>query len=108
MCGFNPLPETRWIQRTAWHFKEDFMVSYLWRHIGSVDIEAPQVAGTFPAFRSIDSADKFSKLSGISFVEDVSTSVPSLRTDLKAETGGWNCPTIPLYTQSQAVIVSFS
>jgi outer membrane receptor protein involved in Fe transport len=57
-CG-NPLPETRWIQRTAWFFKEDFMVSYLWRHLDSVDIEAPQVAGTFPAFRSIGSVDYF-------------------------------------------------
>jgi len=55
-CG-NPLPETRWIQRTAWYFKENFMVSYLWRHSDSVDIEAPQTAGTFAAFRSIDSVD---------------------------------------------------
>ena len=35
------------------------MVSYLWRHIGSTDIEAPQVAGTFEAFRSIDSVNYF-------------------------------------------------
>lgn len=55
-CG-NPLPETRWIQRTSWHFKDDFMVSYLWRHIGSVDIEQPQVAGTFEAFRNIGSVN---------------------------------------------------
>lgn len=53
----NPLPENRWIQRTSWHFKDDFMVSYLWRHIGEVDIEAAQTAGTFPAFRSIGSVD---------------------------------------------------
>ena len=55
-CG-NPLPETRWIQRTSWYFNDDMMVSYLWRHIGSTDIEDPQVAGTFEPFRSIDSVD---------------------------------------------------
>ena len=55
-CAF-PTYETRWIQRTSWYFKEDFMVSYLWRHLGSADIEDPQQAGTFPQFRSIDSYD---------------------------------------------------
>jgi len=55
-CG-NPLPETRWIQRTSWYFADDWMVSYLWRHLGSVDIEAPQTAGTFEPFRSIGSVD---------------------------------------------------
>jgi len=57
-CG-NPLPETRWIQRTSWYFNDDMMVSYLWRHIGSTDIEDPQVADTFEPFRSIDSVDYF-------------------------------------------------
>ena len=33
------------------------MVSYLWRHLGSVDVEESQFAGTFPAFQSIDSYD---------------------------------------------------
>lgn len=55
-CG-NPLPETRWIQRTNWYVNEDVMVSYLWRHIGSVSIEEPQVAGTFADFRNIGSVD---------------------------------------------------
>lgn len=55
-CG-NPLPENRWIQRTSWLFKEDFMVSYMWRHIGETDIEAAQSAGTFAQFRSIGSVD---------------------------------------------------
>jgi outer membrane receptor protein involved in Fe transport len=50
----NPSPETGWIQRTSWNFLEDFTVSYLWRHIGSTDIEAAQVDGTFADFRSID------------------------------------------------------
>jgi outer membrane receptor protein involved in Fe transport len=55
-CG-NPLPETRWIQRTSWYFADDFMVSYLWSHLDSVSIEEPQVAGTFEQFRSIGSYD---------------------------------------------------
>ncbi len=55
-CEF-PLSETRWIQRTSWYFKEDYMVSYLWRHLGSVDVEDSQFAGTFPAFQTIDSYD---------------------------------------------------
>ena len=57
-CG-NPLPDTRWIQRTSWYFNDDMMVSYLWRHIGSADIEAPQLADTFEPFRSIDSVNYF-------------------------------------------------
>lgn len=55
-CG-NPLPETRWIQRTSWVPNDRFVVSYLWRHIGSTDIEPAQAAGTFSAFRSIDSVN---------------------------------------------------
>lgn len=57
-CG-NPLPENRWIQRTSWYLNDDWTFSYLWRHIGEVDIEEPQVAGTFEPFRSIDAVDYF-------------------------------------------------
>ncbi|NCF59841.1 MAG: TonB-dependent receptor [Gammaproteobacteria bacterium] len=57
-CG-NPLPENRWIQRTSWYFADDFMISYLWSHLDSVNIEDPQVAGTFEQFRSIGSYDYF-------------------------------------------------
>ena len=35
------------------------MISYLWSHLDSVNIEDPQVAGTFPQFRSIGSYDYF-------------------------------------------------
>ena len=55
-CTF-PVPETAWIQRTSWYFMEDFMISYLWRHIGSVDIEDPQREFTFDQFESVDSYD---------------------------------------------------
>ncbi len=52
-----PLPESRWIQRTTWNFKDDFSVSYLWRHIGSVSVETAELANTFAAFQKIDAAD---------------------------------------------------
>jgi outer membrane receptor protein involved in Fe transport len=52
-----PLPKSRWIQRTSWNFKDDFTVSYLWRHIGSVSVEPTEVADTFTAFRRIGSYD---------------------------------------------------
>lgn len=55
-CAF-PAPETRWIQRTSWYFKEDFMISYLWRHLGEVKVETPQFDSTFPEFRVVDSYD---------------------------------------------------
>ena len=35
------------------------MISYLWSHLDSVNIEDPQVAGTFEQFRSIGSYDYF-------------------------------------------------
>jgi outer membrane receptor protein involved in Fe transport len=48
-----PLPESRFIQRTSWNFLDDFQVSYLWRYIGSSDIEPTERSGTFRDFRSI-------------------------------------------------------
>ena len=55
-CG-GPLPESRFIQRTSWNFAEDFQVSYLWRHIGAIDVEPGEASGTFADFRSISSYD---------------------------------------------------
>jgi len=52
-----PLPKSRWIQRTSWHFKDNFTVSYLWRHIGSASVETTEAANTFADFRKIDSVD---------------------------------------------------
>lgn len=51
-----PLPETRWIGRTIWDIN-DFQVSALWRHIGSVDVAEVQRSATFDAFRNIDSVN---------------------------------------------------
>lgn len=52
-----PLPKSRWIQRTSWNFKDDFTVSYLWRHMGSTSVESTEAANTFADFRSIGSYD---------------------------------------------------
>jgi outer membrane receptor protein involved in Fe transport len=74
-CG-NPLPETRWIQRTTWSVGM-FDFSYLWRHLGGVDIERVQVntpPGVFPAFQSIDSYDYFDLFVGANLTENVSLS----------------------------------
>lgn len=54
-CG-GPLPEIRWVQRTTWTYG-DVSVSALWRHMGSVSVETGEAAGTFEAFRKIDSYD---------------------------------------------------
>jgi outer membrane receptor protein involved in Fe transport len=54
-CGA-PNPETRWIQRTTWNYGI-WEASYLWRHLGSTEVEPVQKDGTFEAFRSIDSYD---------------------------------------------------
>ena len=51
------------------------MVSYLWRHLDSVDIEAPQFAGTFPAFRFIDSVDYFDFTGTWQATEEISVSI---------------------------------
>ncbi len=51
-CG-QPLPETRWINRTIWDIS-DFQVSMLWRHIGETEIAEDQKAGQFDAFEKIE------------------------------------------------------
>lgn len=53
----DPLPETRWINRTIWDINDQFQVSALWRHLGSLDIEEVEREDTYPAFRKIDSFD---------------------------------------------------
>ena len=51
------------------------MVSYLWRHIGSVDVEAPQLAGTFPAFQTSDSVDYFDLSGTWQATDEISVSI---------------------------------
>lgn len=63
-CG-GPLPDIRWVQRTTWNYN-NFDVSLLWRHFGSVDRERPDLQAIidggdtpFEAFTSISSYDWF-------------------------------------------------
>lgn len=53
-----PISDLRWIQRTTWTMDE-LTVSLQWRHINSIDVELPEAAGRFEAFRKIDSYDYF-------------------------------------------------
>lgn len=75
-----PLPEARWIQRTSWNFLDDFSVSYLWRHIGSVDVETTEKANTFADFQTIGSVD-YIDLTGVWRINDqidISASIQNL------------------------------
>lgn len=54
----NPTPEFSFVQRTTWS-TGPFQLSYLWRYIGEIDIQDSQLAGTFPAFQSIDAFNYF-------------------------------------------------
>lgn len=51
-----PISELRWVQRTTW-MMDDWTVSVQWRHINSVDVELPEAALRFDAFRTIGSYD---------------------------------------------------
>ena len=46
----------RWTRRTSWNWN-DLAASLQWRHIDAVDIERPEAAATFAAFRNIDDYD---------------------------------------------------
>lgn len=52
----DPVSDMRWTQRTTWNWN-DITASLSWNHIGSVDIERPEAANSFAAFRSIDDYD---------------------------------------------------
>jgi len=52
----DPVSDLRWTQRTSWNWG-DLTASLQWRHIDGVDIERPEAAATFAAFRSIDDYD---------------------------------------------------
>ena len=72
-CG-NPLPESRFIQRTTWNWG-NFEASYLWQYIGSTEIEPAQKDGTFPKFRSIGSYNYFDLYFGYTVFENVKLSL---------------------------------
>jgi outer membrane receptor protein involved in Fe transport len=63
-CG-GPLPEVRWLQRTSWDYN-NFQVSLIWRHLGKVEREIPDLEGIraggdepFAPFTKIDAHDYF-------------------------------------------------
>ena len=72
-CG-NPLPESRFIQRTTWNWG-NFEASYLWQYIGSTEIEPAQKDGTFEKFRSIGSYNYFDLYFGYTMFENVKLSL---------------------------------
>lgn len=51
-CG-NPTHEFRFVQRTTWTMG-DLQLSYLWRHLGEVEIEEVQKPNTFDEFEQIE------------------------------------------------------
>jgi iron complex outermembrane receptor protein len=65
----DPISELRWVQNTTWDWN-DLSVNLQWRHIGSVDVERPEVAGTFPAFRSIDDYNYWDLFVSYNFWDD--------------------------------------
>lgn len=79
-CG-GPLPSIRWIQRTTWDFNK-LEVSALWRHLGSVDVEAVQtldnngngLPDTLPQFQSIGSVNYFDLSAGYKINDKVKIS----------------------------------
>lgn len=54
-CG-SPTHEFRFIQRTSWTVG-DLQLSYLWRHVDEVSVEAVQVPTTFAPFQKIEAYD---------------------------------------------------
>ena len=54
----DPVPEYRHTLRFNW-LRDDWDASLLWRHIGSMDIQANEAADAFEAFRSVSSNDYF-------------------------------------------------
>jgi len=70
----DPVPEFRSTLRSQW-VRGDFDASVLWRHIGSMDIQANEAAAAFPAFRSVDSQDYFDLTFGYTYDDFVRISV---------------------------------
>lgn len=52
----DPVSDMRWTQRTSWNWN-DLTASLQWRHIDAIDIERPEAAATFAAFRIIEDYD---------------------------------------------------
>lgn len=65
----DPVSELRWVQNTTWNWN-DLSVNLTWRHIDSVDVEIPERAGTFAAFRNIDDYNYFDLYVRYNFWDD--------------------------------------
>jgi len=52
----DPVSDVRWVQNSTWAWN-DLSVNLQWRHISSVDVQTPEAANNFGAFRSIDAYD---------------------------------------------------
>ncbi len=70
----DPVPEFRSVLRTQW-YRDDFDASLLWRHIGSMDIQANEAAAAFEAFRSVDSQDYFDLTFGYTWQDTIRVSL---------------------------------
>jgi outer membrane receptor protein involved in Fe transport len=75
-----PLPETRWLQRTTWNYK-DFTVSLLWNHLSSIQsaldpcAEGQDSGCIFPKFKKIDAYDYFDLFGSWQFMDQASVSI---------------------------------
>lgn len=67
----SPIPEFRMIQRTIWDIGR-FEVSYLWRHLSSVEVERSEAENTFPAFRRIGSFSYLDMTAGYKLTDKIS------------------------------------
>jgi len=65
----DPVSELRWTQRTTWNWG-DLTASLQWRHTDEIDVERPEAAATFAAFRSIDSYDYLDLYVGYNLWDD--------------------------------------
>jgi outer membrane receptor protein involved in Fe transport len=70
----DPVPEFRSVLRTQW-YRDDFDASLLWRHIGSMDIQANEAAAAFPAFRSVDAQDYIDLTFGYTWQDTIRVSL---------------------------------
>jgi len=70
-CG-NPLPTTRFTQRTTWDIK-NFEVSYLWRYLGATKVEQAQIdaGGVFEDFQKIGAYNYFDLSLGYNITKKV-------------------------------------
>lgn len=65
----DPTATTNWVQRTTWSWN-DLQASLQWRHTDSLDVERPEAATTFAAFRTVDAYDYLDVYVGYNLWDD--------------------------------------